>query len=152
MIAPAVPASRLPPAATTPASANCEAPVKASRLSAQACQAVSPEPTAAAPNAIPEIPTASPRPTPSRTGRTARACSGAAVCTDMPANLGNSCLAGLVRSCRGHGQSGRPGRVGRQPNPDYLAGGPQPQAFALIGGRRDADDALEVSRQMRLVG
>ncbi len=68
-IAPAVPASRLPPAAIAPASANCDAPVKASRLSAHACQTLRPALTAAAPNATPDTPTARPRPTPSRTGR-----------------------------------------------------------------------------------
>ena len=45
----ATPAARLPPAAMVPASANCEAPVNASRLSAQAWPVLSPEPTAAAP-------------------------------------------------------------------------------------------------------
>ncbi len=68
-IAPATPPIRLPPPATTPARANCEAPVKASRLSTQAWATLSPEPAAAAPNASPEAPTASPRATPSRTGR-----------------------------------------------------------------------------------
>src|SRR5262249_21571596 len=72
-IAPAEPASRLPPLAITPARANCDAPVKASRLSAHACQALSPELTAAAPKASPDPPTASPRLTPSRTGRAAPA-------------------------------------------------------------------------------
>src|SRR6266536_58019 len=67
-IALAVPAARLPPAATAPASANCEAPVKASRLSTHAWTAVSPELTAAAPNARPEVPTAMPRVSPSLTG------------------------------------------------------------------------------------
>src|SRR5712691_13379468 len=71
-MAPAAPAIRLPPPATAAASANCDAPVKASVLSAQACHTLSPEPTAAAPNASPEVPTARPRKMPSRTGLAAR--------------------------------------------------------------------------------
>src|SRR5712691_842797 len=67
-MAPAAPAIRLPPPTTAAASANCDAPVKASVLSAQACHTLSPEPTAAAPNASPEVPTARPRKMPSRMG------------------------------------------------------------------------------------
>lgn len=66
-------ATRFPPTATAPIRANCDAPVKASALSAQACQALSPEPAAAAPNASPDTPTASPSPRPSRTGPGTRA-------------------------------------------------------------------------------
>jgi len=67
-MAPAVPAIRLPPVATTLASANWDAPVNAKMLSAHACQVLRPELTAAAPKASPESPTARPRPMPSRTG------------------------------------------------------------------------------------
>src|SRR3569833_87765 len=65
--APAAPAIRFPPPATTPISANSEAPVNASRLSAHACAGPSPAATAAAPNATPDSPTANPTPSPSRT-------------------------------------------------------------------------------------
>src|SRR5690606_6325630 len=66
--APTAPAIRLPPPATTPTSANCEAPVKANRLSAHAWGTLSPAATAAVPNAVPETPTARPMPSASRTG------------------------------------------------------------------------------------
>src|SRR6266536_573846 len=91
-IALAVPAARLPPAATAPASANCEAPVKASRLSTHAWAAVSPELTAAAPNARPEVPTAMPRASPSLTGLPGLICHAGTLCAGRPAVL--------VRSCR----------------------------------------------------
>src|SRR5215467_12781733 len=70
-MAPATPPIRLPPAATDPARANCDAPVNARRLSTQAWATFSPEPTAAAPKASPEVPTASPRAMLSCTGRAA---------------------------------------------------------------------------------
>src|SRR6266545_5659602 len=70
--APAAPAIRLPPPATTPISANCEAPEKAIRLSAHAWAMPSPAAIAAAPNASPDRPTAKPTPRPSRTAARTR--------------------------------------------------------------------------------
>jgi hypothetical protein len=49
----AAPDNGAPPDATTPTKANCEAPVKTKRLRAQACQTLSPEATAIAPNDSP---------------------------------------------------------------------------------------------------
>ena len=46
-------ASGEPPAATTPTKANCEAPENITRLSTMAWATLSPDPTATAPNAIP---------------------------------------------------------------------------------------------------
>ena len=65
--APATPATR-PPLAAAPATANWDAPVNVNRLSTQAWTGLSPELTAAAPNASPETPTAKPSVMPSRAG------------------------------------------------------------------------------------
>ena len=54
----AIPAIAVPPAPSTPITANCEAPVKVKRLSKQACSTENPEATAAAPKAVPYAPTA----------------------------------------------------------------------------------------------
>ena len=90
--APAVPAARFPPAATTPASANWDAPEYPTRLSTHAWATLSPEATAAAPKASPEVPTASPSARPSRV-----ACAGARA----GARADVSVMTGRLRPARG---------------------------------------------------
>ena len=63
---PAIAANGLPPAATTPAKANCDAPENITRLSTMAWATLSPEPTATAPYAIPNAPAYRPIPTAAR--------------------------------------------------------------------------------------
>src|SRR5579863_6308853 len=122
-IAPATPPARPPPTATTPASANCDAPVKARRLNTQACAMFIPELTAAAPKATPETPTASPSPMPSRTGR-ARTPARSSVSVTVAR------LAGQPRVVL-----------------NVLAA-----AVPLVGARRHAHHPLEVPGQVGLVG
>ncbi len=66
-------ATALPPAPSTPTSANCDAPVNSSSDSTQACSVDSPAVTAAAPNDSPYAPTATPMPAASRRTRPALA-------------------------------------------------------------------------------
>src|SRR5215472_11718789 len=125
-IALAAPPIRPPPVATAPARANCDAPVKARRLNTQAWATLIPEPTAAAPKATPDTPTASPSATPSRTGRARARCTGRSSISVTYARLG-----GQLRQVL-----------------NVLAA----LAVALIGARRHAHHPLEMPGQVGLVG
>ena len=58
----AAPDIGVPPEATTPTSANCDAPEKMSTLKAHVCKTVNPDVTAIAPKEKPYAPVATPTP------------------------------------------------------------------------------------------
>src|SRR5215472_2435953 len=125
-MAPATPPISPAPPATAPARANCDAPVNARRLNTQAWATFIPEPTAAAPKATPDTPTASPSATPSRTGRTRVRATGRSSISVTYARLGGQHR--LVLNVLGA------------------------LAVALIGARRHAHHPLEMPGQVGLVG
>src|SRR6201987_4004994 len=125
-MAPATPPISPAPPATAPPRANCDAPVKARRLSTQAWATFIPELAAAAPKATPETPTASPSAMPSRTGRTRACAAGRSSISVTCARLGAG-SAGVL---------------------NVLA----VLAVALIGARRLAHHPLELPGQVRLIG
>src|SRR5690349_7041578 len=125
-MAPATPPISPAPPATAPARANCDAPVKARRLNTQAWATFIPEPTAAAPKATPDTPTASPSPIPSRTGRARARCTGRSSISVTSATLGGQ-LRQVLNVLAAH-------------------------AVALIGARRHAHHPFEMPGQVGLVG
>src|SRR5262249_38773186 len=125
-MAPAAPPISPAPPATAPARANCDAPVNARRLNTQAWATFIPEPTAAAPKATPEPPTATPGAMPSRTGRARPRCTGRSSISVTCARLG-----GYLRQVL-----------------NVLAA----LAVALIRARWHAHHPLEMPGQVGLVG
>src|SRR6266536_1225416 len=151
--APQVPATRLPPPATAAASAYCDAPVNASRLSTQAWVTLSPAVTAAAPNARPDRPTASPRPMPSLRARRSAIASrggaseaGAAGAGAPGADAGSAGAAVLERTLDRRARC-MPPRLD-SPASTVL----NVLAPALVRGGRHTHDPLEVPGQVGLVG